>query len=316
MILHPHQSPFKLVDSARNKKLSAPWMGSLLLHAAVIVGAYILSLLFKPSLSRETVAVEIFLDSQSSKKADSITVTHQKTIVQNTDFNRQKSKDAHYYSEHDHQSQRQQVREGSSLHAQKAGSKVAQKSAENPAQEKPESQKKQALQGLEKLALPIPGLSDLTPSATRHNQPHTASHLASESGDLTDQVAGEYVKGVEAGSETLLNTREYVFFTYFKRVKERLDQAWNMSLHAQLERYFRRGRQLASEHEYVTQLFVTLNHDGGVERLQILTPSGTKDLDEAAVKAFDKAGPFPNPPRGLLNQNRQFVLRWEFILRT
>lgn len=178
------------------------------------------------------------------------------------------------------------------------------------AQTTPKKDVPQKTINLSNLGIAFPKQSEI------NSNPHTTPNEKLASGEITDQVTGDYVRGIAKDSETLLNTREYVFFSYFKRVKDRLDTAWNTSLHEELEKYFRRGRQLASEHEYTTQIYVTLNHEGGVDRLQILTPSGTKDLDHAAVKAFDKAGPFPNPPKGLLNEAKKFVLRWEFILRT
>src|SRR5690606_6387431 len=82
-----------------------------------------------------------------------------------------------------------------------------------------------------------------------------------------------------------------------------------------LEKYFYRGRQLASDVDYTTQLLVSLDDQGRVIRVQIIGASGTRDLDEAAVKAFNEAGPFPNPPTGLV-KNGQVHVRWDFVLRT
>ena len=42
----------------------------------------------------------------------------------------------------------------------------------------------------------------------------------------------------------------------------------------------------------------------------------THDLDEAAIRAFNRAGPFPNPPNGLLQETGSVDIRWDFILRT
>lgn len=137
-----------------------------------------------------------------------------------------------------------------------------------------------------------------------------------DDGSLTQTVGGEYLKGLEENEQTLLNTREYVFFSYFKRVRESLDYAWDKSLQAKLKRYFSRGRHLASEQDYQTRLLVTLNDQGNVIRIQTLDESGTEDLDSAAIEAFEAAGPFPNPPKGLLQADGTVKIRWDFILRT
>jgi len=138
-----------------------------------------------------------------------------------------------------------------------------------------------------------------------------------EVGSLAAQVKGEYVKGFKTGEKTLLNTREYVFYGYFQRIREKLDRAWEKSLKEKLAKYFYKGRQLASDMDYTTKILVTLDHQGQVTRVQILGQSGTRDLEDAAVKAFNDAGPFPNPPRGLVDgQSSTIQVRWDFVLRT
>lgn len=139
---------------------------------------------------------------------------------------------------------------------------------------------------------------------------------AEEEGELSAQANGEYVKGFEKGAQTLLNTKEYVFYGYFKRVRTSLDKAWDTTLKEQMNKYFRRGRQLASETEYTTKLLVVLNQSGEITKIQMISKSGTQDLDEASVKAFNTAGPFPNPPKGLVDKNGEIKIRWDFVVRT
>jgi len=144
-----------------------------------------------------------------------------------------------------------------------------------------------------------------------------------ESGDFQDnadyyageQLSQDYVKGLKRGEKTLLNTREFVFFGYFERIRGRLDRAWSSSLRENLERFFRQGRRLASDLDYVTKTLVTLNQTGEIVRVQVLAESGANDLDSAAVKAFNLAGPFPNPPKGIIDQDGIVRIRWDFVLK-
>ena len=53
-----------------------------------------------------------------------------------------------------------------------------------------------------------------------------------------------------------------------------------------------------------------------VVRVQLLEESGAVDLDSAAVGALNKAGPYPNPPKGLLDENGNAQIRWDFVLKT
>lgn len=154
-------------------------------------------------------------------------------------------------------------------------------------------------------------------SATKEESPKPkARENPVEQGSLTAQARGEYVKGFREGEATMLNTREYVFYGYFQRIRERLDRAWEKSLKERLAKYFHRGRQLASETDYMTQLLVSLDDSGRITKVQIIGESGTTDLDEAATKAFNDAGPFPNPPSGLVDNAGEILVRWDFVLKT
>lgn len=153
-------------------------------------------------------------------------------------------------------------------------------------------------------------------SAGKEESPKPKKVDLAQEASMTAQARGEYVKGFKAGEETMLNTREYVFYGYFQRIRQRLDRAWDLSLKDRLVKYFYRGRQLASETDYMTQLLVVLDTEGRITKVQIIGPSGTSDLDEAAIKAFNDAGPFPNPPKGLLDPSNQVLVRWDFVLKT
>ena len=126
----------------------------------------------------------------------------------------------------------------------------------------------------------------------------------------------DYVEGMAESDRTVLNTREYLFFGYFQRIRDRLDKAWVPILRERLMSYYRSGRQLASSTNHTTKIIVTLNAQGEIVKVQLIEESGTKDLDEAAVSAFNKAGPFPNPPKGMIDQNHEIKIPWDFILKT
>jgi protein TonB len=126
----------------------------------------------------------------------------------------------------------------------------------------------------------------------------------------------DFIEGMPDGERTALNTREFVFYGYFQRIRERLDRAWIPILRQKLIAYYRSGRQLASSSNHTTKLVVVLNDRGEIVRVQLVSESGTKDLDDAAVNAFNKAGPFPNPPKGIVDRNREVRIPWDFILKT
>lgn len=129
-------------------------------------------------------------------------------------------------------------------------------------------------------------------------------------------VPQDYVRGVRESERTLLSTREFVYFGYFQRIRASLDRAWARQLRDRLERLYRGGRQLASDTEHQTRVLVYLDGQGRIARVQVLEDSGSRELDEAAVAAFNEAGPFPNPPAGLLERSELIPIRWDFVLRS
>ncbi|MBS1959336.1 MAG: TonB family protein [Bdellovibrionales bacterium] len=127
---------------------------------------------------------------------------------------------------------------------------------------------------------------------------------------------GQYIQGMKDGETSALNTKEFVFFSYFDRVRRQLDQAWQPILREQIQRIYKTGRHLASNADYTTKTLVTLTKKGEIERVQVLEESGTFDLDQAAIDALNHAGPYPNPPQGLVGGDGRVQIRWDFILKT
>jgi protein TonB len=127
---------------------------------------------------------------------------------------------------------------------------------------------------------------------------------------------GQYIKGMKEGEVSALNTKEFVFYSYFERVRRQLDQAWQPMVRANIEKIVRTGRRLASDSDYVTRTLVVLNLKGDIVKIQVLEESGTMDLDQAAVNALNRAGPYPNPPKGLVDEMGLVKIRWDFMLKT
>ena len=78
--------------------------------------------------------------------------------------------------------------------------------------------------------------------------------------------------------------------------------------------FYRQGRTIASAKDRVTQVLVTLNPEGELVKVEVLTQSGVMDLDSAAVEAFRQAAPFPNPPKGMVEADGTIKIRWDFVL--
>lgn len=120
--------------------------------------------------------------------------------------------------------------------------------------------------------------------------------------------------GVADGNQTVLSTREFQYYSYYYRIKQTLRQYWKPNVERRLAVIWSRGTKL-KDGEMVTQLLVMLDQKGEVAKISTVASSGIRDIDDAAVEAFHKASPFPNPPRGIIDQDGLVRIRWDFILK-
>ncbi len=124
----------------------------------------------------------------------------------------------------------------------------------------------------------------------------------------------DHLKDTKLGAQTMLNTREFIYFSYYNRIKSQLQQYWEPKIKAKVMRMFQQGRQLASEQDRITRLRITLNEKGVLVGVAVVNNSGVQELDDAAIEAFRAAAPFPNPPKGIVESDGTIKIDWSFIL--
>lgn len=124
----------------------------------------------------------------------------------------------------------------------------------------------------------------------------------------------DHIETAEPSLMTQLNTREYKYYGYNMRIRTQLDQWYQTKLNVQLKKMLSQGRSIASEENKRTQLLIVLNDKGSLIGVQVLGASGIRELDDAAVEAFRKAAPFPNPPKGMVDNDGTIKVRWDFVL--
>lgn len=156
----------------------------------------------------------------------------------------------------------------------------------------------------------IPSLSSLSPQFTPP-QPQSIGDLGQ--GQESSQTE-DYLRDVETDMQTRLSTREFIYYTYYTRIKDRLRQHWEPAVRGKVKMIYRQGRTIASTKDHITQVVITLNRVGELVNVEVVTPSGMTQLDEAAIEAFRAAQPFPNPPKGLINEEGEIQIRWDFVL--
>lgn len=119
----------------------------------------------------------------------------------------------------------------------------------------------------------------------------------------------DHLDDVEEGDETALNSKRWIYASFFNRLKRQVAQNWDpVSV-------WRRIDPDGTKNGFktrVTEVRVTLTRRGQLDKVVILSPSGVNDLDAEALRAFHAAGPFPNPPDGLVNKSGMITFAFSF----
>ena len=126
-------------------------------------------------------------------------------------------------------------------------------------------------------------------------KPVPASHAdqriaGSPSNDLLDE---------EVGQAVALNTKEFLYAGYLNQIRRLVSFYWNQNLDNIPPAI--RARLARSSFETVVE--VELTPDGVLASIQVVQPSGSEPMDNAVVEAFRIAGPYPEPPDGLIGKN-------------
>ena len=123
----------------------------------------------------------------------------------------------------------------------------------------------------------------------------------------------DYIDDVPTGELTQLNTTEFKFYGFYYRIKQRLKQHWGNSLREKAHTL--KKRRLASSSDRITALVVILDSIKRIVKVHLKSTSGVEELDSAAIESFNKAGPFPNPPKEML-ENGRAKIEWSFVVKT
>lgn len=124
----------------------------------------------------------------------------------------------------------------------------------------------------------------------------------------------DFVEELPLGDMTRLNTVEYKYYGFYYRIKQRLEQYWGDSIQKKAAKLWRSGRRMPASENRITSLEVTIDHTGKVVAVNVKGSSGIRELDEAAIESFNRAGPFPNPPKGMV-KNGQARIQWGFVVK-
>lgn len=108
---------------------------------------------------------------------------------------------------------------------------------------------------------------------------------------------------VAIGADTILNTDEYIYASFFNRLKQEIGPRWEPKV-----QLFFRTTLVLSDGVYSTRYAFYLDDDGYLLDIEPLEASGSGTLDSIAAQAIRDVGRFPNPPQALKENGRYKVI--------
>jgi TonB family protein len=155
---------------------------------------------------------------------------------------------------------------------------------------------------------PVPGSRGKFGEAPLNLLPSTAML-----NNLSGAAPNDDLQNVDEGEGTFLNTREWKYASFFNRLKQSIGYTWNPNEQIRLrdptgQIYWGKDRD--------TLLRVTLDAQGRLKDVFVEKGSGLDFLDVEAMKAFERAQPFPNPPPGMVEADGtiKFAFGFKVIL--
>lgn len=294
--------------SRQQRSFSYVLLGVFCLHAALmwtqVVEKFEMAELTRPA------AIKVKLVQEALEQ---LALQEKRQIVQSEDSENTQKSDQAFLSDKDRSFERQTVAKNIDTFKRTAmgNSELTQVA------QKPSSAKKKA-PSLKDLKLSDIGMLSGDPAPREvARAPASSTQKGVKNGDPLSQgfsSTNDYVQEVKLGDFTHLNTVEYKFYGFYHRIRQKLEQFWGKSIQEKSQLIYRSGRKIASQ-DYITSLQVTLNEKGEIVGVKILSASGVKELDDAAIESFNEAGPFPNPPKDLL-VNGKATIEWGFVVKS
>lgn len=184
----------------------------------------------------------------------------------------------------------------------KPGSTAATESENRPSEKTPHTRQKNRVKNLGALGVPFHiGEKPISEAKAQAAQNPARSQRGA------DQSIRD--RNLPIGNENLLNTEESIYYAFYSRLYEAIGPIWQSRIR---EVPYTRRVQLG---EYTTQVDVVFDREGNLIAIHYIKSSGVPEFDQAVEKSWRKISRFPNPPKGLLNEQGQVHTGWNFTVQ-
>ncbi|EQC43541.1 energy transducer TonB [Bacteriovorax sp. Seq25_V] len=287
----------------------------------VIILSGLLSFLFHISLMPFKLDLKKIVEFTKDKEPERIKLVFRdsknkiKQMVETQKSNSQIEKDAQYFSDSNNSFVKQMKAKnvGKMNKAGKGNSEIDSKQA----QAQKESIDKKISKSLKKKKNGKVSFKDFSFSPSKKKSYKNMERVKGiENGDINSRgvaQSNDYLEEVPLGDMTALNTKEHVYYGFYYRIKLKLEQHWGSTLQAKMESLYKRKGRFPASDKYITSIKVELDQMGQIINIRVKGSSGVEELDSAAIESFNKAGPFPNPPKGMIKNGRASI-EWGFAV--
>jgi outer membrane biosynthesis protein TonB len=305
------QSEFAAENSVRQKIWLLFLLFALLFHALLFT--------LRLDWSTPSPSPRIEVQTVDPKKLDAIRKQwREKNLLVDRDRSKPSEKeappDARYMSDRNIRVEKEQRAKDTNAVPKPKQPKQSEKTDKPKPQEKtPQAQPKthkpsKPLLKLGQLGVPIP----LDSKAQEKPQPPKQQSREPQSPATAGPEGGAQAipdKELPVGSENILNAQESVYYSFFARLYDAIGPLWQSRIRG--VPYHRR----VNSGEYSTVVDVVLDQSGNLVEVRRIQSSGIEEFDLAVDESWKKIGNFPNPPRGLLDQEGKVHTGWTFTVQ-
>jgi len=129
----------------------------------------------------------------------------------------------------------------------------------------------------------------------QENSKNTGILQSEDQGSSADLLKSDVAHGVQ----TLLNTLEFKYASFYNRLKEEIAPRWK----PEIDYITRRMWKDISDGLYITELEIEADKSGKLLGVYVVKSSGVDSFDEAAVNSFWDLGSLTNLPRDLIKED-------------
>lgn len=123
------------------------------------------------------------------------------------------------------------------------------------------------------------------------------------------------VPNISKGEFTFLNSDFSTYASFYNRITPKIIYNWGTNVD-DIALFPHMREKLRQKLRWVTRIELILNKTGHVKNVIVATSSGSVELDNAVVQALRNAGPYLNPPTGMIEKDGTVHIQGEFTIYT